>query len=138
MPPKKLRTGPGQPEHHGRTTSSPRPAARATSGAVAQPTASAEDGGRQSRMPDTPRAVESSARYTPPSRHVRVRPSWHKVVGFALLVLGLLIVLVNYAINLGGVPPWVLPGGHNEGYLVLGLVIAGASMWWFGWFDRPQ
>ena len=49
------------------------------------------------------------------------------------LVLGLAIVIINY-IDLAHVR--ILPGGHQEAYFVLGLLIAVGSGWWFGWFDR--
>jgi hypothetical protein len=32
----------------------------------------------------------------------------------------------------------VLPGGHNEFYLLIGMAAAGYSTWWFGWFDRKK
>jgi hypothetical protein len=30
----------------------------------------------------------------------------------------------------------LLPGGHNELYLLVAVVISGFSTWFFGWFDR--
>ena len=79
-----------------------------------------------------PQAPPPSARYTPPAWRL-YRPRAHKVVGIALLLLGLAIVVINY-VDLGGAH--ILPGGHQEGYFFLGLLIAGTSTWWFGWFDR--
>lgn len=73
-------------------------------------------------------------RYTPPAVHIRIRPTRHKVLGWFQVGAGLLLVLVNYAEELGA---RVLPGGHNELYFVLGLVIAGGGTWWLGIFDRP-
>jgi len=52
------------------------------------------------------------------------------------LVVGVLVIVANDAMLLGGVPTTLLPGGHSEGYLFLGVVLAAASTWWFGWFDR--
>lgn len=78
----------------------------------------------------------ASRRYTPPIRSVRVRPGWHKAVGFALVLVGLTVIVLNDVMRGGGVR--LLPGGHSELYLALGLVIAGYSMWWFGWFDRER
>lgn len=77
---------------------------------------------------DTP-----SGRYTPPLRQPRLRSGWHRFAGVAQLILGISFIVVNYldaAVHL-------LPGGHSELYFVLGLVVAGGSSWWFGWFDRP-
>lgn len=75
----------------------------------------------------------SSGRYTPSSRAFRIRPGRHKVFGVLQLIVGLAIIVLNYAdywdVNL-------LPGGHQEIYFVLGLLLAGGSIWWFGWFDR--
>jgi hypothetical protein len=31
----------------------------------------------------------------------------------------------------------VMPGGHSELYLPLGLLVAGFGSWWTGLFDRP-
>lgn len=59
-------------------------------------------------------------------------------MGVALLVVGVLIAAVNDAMLLGGVPTWLLPGGHNEAYLFLGLAVAASSTWWFGWYDRSR
>jgi hypothetical protein len=79
----------------------------------------------------------ASSRYTPPVRTIRFRPSWHKAVGSAVLALGLAVILLN-DLKLLGAPRTVLPGGHNELYFMLGLIIAGYSTWWFGWFDRTR
>ena len=84
-------------------------------------------------------AVSStSARVTPRKPVKRFRPPWHLVVGVALLVAGVAVAAVNDAMLLGGVPTWLLPGGHNEAYLFLGLGLAAWSTWWFGWYDRAR
>ena len=58
--------------------------------------------------------AEASSRYTPPiPKEVRVSPSWVPVLMFALLGLGVLIILLYY---LGFVP-----GGRNNWYLFVGL-----------------
>jgi hypothetical protein len=62
-----------------------------------------------------------------------MRPTWHKVVGWTLIVIGLGIVIVNY---LDYADLELLPGGHNEGYFFLGGLIAVAGSWWTGLFDR--
>jgi hypothetical protein len=41
-----------------------------------------------------------------------MRPTWHKAVGWTLIVIGLGIVIVNY---LDYADLELLPGGHNEG-----------------------
>ena len=129
MPPNK-RTKPGDVEHHGRVTTSrddipfPRAAAPPTSNAPKRRTTARE----------TP---APSSRYTPPLKSVRFRPDWHKVVGFVFLVIGIAIAILNDIVLLGA-SATLLPGGHSELYLMLGVVIGGYSTWWFGWFDREK
>lgn len=128
MPPRKRRTGPGHPDHRGRTTVPPRPAVLPRPGEL-EPRPS---GQRSTSVP------AASARYTPPRRTVRFRPPWHKVLGAVLLVVGVVMAAVNDAMLLGGVPTWLLPGGHNEIYRYTGIALAASSTWWFGWFDRAR
>lgn len=94
---------------------------------------------RKDRDRDNDRATSAgaSSRYTPPHKAIRLRPGWHKTVGFALVIVGFAIVILNILMG-GGSDLTLLPGGHNELYLFLGLAMAAYSMWWFGWFDRPQ
>ncbi len=66
----------------------------------------------------------------------RLRSGWHKTVGAVILVLGVAIAIVNDMMLLGSAA--LLPGGHNEAYLFLGVGIAGYSTRWFGWFDRAH
>ena len=62
----------------------------------------------------TAQAPPASARYTPPiPRSQKVSPRWVPVLMFALLGLGVLLILTNY---LG-----VLPGGAKNSYLLTGL-----------------
>lgn len=75
----------------------------------------------------------ASGRYTPSSRAFRVRPRRHKIFGVIQLIVGVAIVIVNY-VDYADLQ--LLPGGHQEIYFVLGLVVAAGSMWWFGAFDR--
>lgn len=110
VPPNKRRVGPGSPEHHGRVTS---PRDRTTAD------------------------VAPSSRYTPHRPSVRQRPDWHKGVGLALLIAGVAIAVLNDVMRLQP-GTTLLPGGHTELYLLLGLAIGGSSMWWFGWFDRER
>lgn len=61
-----------------------------------------------------------SARYTPPVPHsVKVSPGWVPVLMFTFLILGSLLVVVNYTD--------VLPGGASNWYLLggIGLIFAG-------------
>lgn len=68
-----------------------------------------------------PHASETaSGRYTPPiPREQKVSPTWVPVLMFALLGIGVAVIVLNY---LG-----VLPGGTENWYLVagLGLITAG-------------
>lgn len=114
MPPPKWRTGPG--------LSANRPSIpdQTINRTPVQPTART-GGGQQPRAPLK-----------------RVRPRWHSVVGALLVIAGAIVIVLNYAMVLGGVPKSALPGGHSEGYLILGLAMAGFSTWWFGWFDRGR
>jgi hypothetical protein len=81
-----------------------------------------------------PAEPTASSRYTPKIKaRGPFRPTWHKVVGALLIVLGVGIFVINdlawFDINL-------IPGGHNELWAMLGIVTAASSTWWFGWFDR--
>ena len=62
------------------------------------------------------RKVKASKRYTPPVpiSKKKSRP-WVAVVLFALLGLGVLVILLNYLT--------VLPGGASNWYLLLGLAL---------------
>ena len=57
---------------------------------------------------------EPSSRYTPPvPRSQKVSPPWVPVLMFGLLILGMLIIFLNYI--------EVLPGGVKNTYLLIGL-----------------
>lgn len=77
----------------------------------------------------------SSARYTPPDRDVVVRPRWHRVAGWVGVAAGVAVVVVNDAM-LAGIDTELLPFGHSELYLILGLLIAGLFSRFLGLFDR--
>lgn len=78
----------------------------------------------------------SSSRYTPPAKNRGMfRPVWHKVIGGLVVLAGLAIFVVN---DLEWLGIHLMPGGHNELYAVAGIVVAGSSMWWFGWLDRSH
>jgi len=99
------------------------------------------DGPRRTSGPVTdnekqkePAPVASSARYTPPRKNRGMfRPTWHKVVGAFLIVLGITIFVLNDAEWFG---VHLMPGGHNELWAVTGIAVVATSTWWFGWFDR--
>ena len=62
------------------------------------------------------RASTASSRYTPPiPRSVKVSPRWVPAVMFGLLLIGVIVIFLNYV----GV---VLPGATNNWYLMVGLV----------------
>jgi hypothetical protein len=76
----------------------------------------------------------ASSRYTPKIKaRGPFRPTWHKVVGTLLIVLGVGIFVIN---DLAWFDIDLIPGGHNELWAMLGIVTAATSTWWFGWFDR--
>lgn len=57
---------------------------------------------------------DASSRYTPPiPQEYKSSPPWVPVLMFTLLILGALVIMLNY---LG-----VLPGGTENWYLLLGL-----------------
>ena len=57
-----------------------------------------------------------SGRYTPPiPKSEKVSPPWVPAVMFTCLILGMVIIIVNYT--------GVLPGGTDNKYLILGLVL---------------
>lgn len=82
-----------------------------------------------------PTAPEASARYTPPTPQYRLRPRWHRVAGWLGVALGIVIAATNDLMLMGD-DLTLLPGGHNELYLLLGIGVAGASTWFLGLFDR--
>ncbi|HLG66735.1 MAG TPA: cell division protein CrgA [Acidimicrobiales bacterium] len=78
---------------------------------------------RAGTRPGRSRPAEESGRYTPPvPRSVRRSPRWFGTAMLALLVLGVLMILLNYLSVLpGSVSVWYLVGG-------LGLIFAGFLM----------
>ncbi|WP_454850193.1 hypothetical protein [Promicromonospora soli] len=68
---------------------------------------------------------------------LRIRPGWHRVVGWLSLAAGLAIIALNDTMQLAsGIT--LLPGGHSELYLLAGIAVTGTSLWWFGWMDRAE
>lgn len=95
------RTKPKTNEPPGKGARKPGPGSRPTTGRVTP------KGG-------TPAASSPSGRYTPPvRREEKVSPRWVPVVMFALLIVGMLIIVANYL--------EVLPGDAKNEYLFLGL-----------------
>jgi hypothetical protein len=128
VPPNKRRSKPAQDEHRGRVTvhHDPNELPRATPRPV-------------TRRTDRPRIdPQPTSRYTPPAPKVlRMRPTWHRVVGAAIMIVGVAIAITNDLIFVGASRS-PLPGGHSELYLILALAVAGYGTWWFGWFDRSK
>lgn len=69
------------------------------------------------------------------ARQVVLRPRWHRTLGWFGVAVGAVIAILNDII-LFGVDLVLLPFGHSELYLVLGLVIAAWSGRFLGLFDR--
>ncbi|HVM54521.1 MAG TPA: cell division protein CrgA [Acidimicrobiales bacterium] len=64
--------------------------------------------------PDKVDAGIASGRYTPPiPREEKVSPMWVPVLMFALLGLGVVVIVLNYV--------GLMPGDTSNGYLLLGL-----------------
>lgn len=82
-----------------------------------------------------PTGPEASARYTPPTPAYRVRPRWHRLAGWAGIVLGVVVAALN-DVMLMGENVTLLPGGHSELYLMLGIAVAAGATWFLGLFDR--
>lgn len=80
-------------------------------------------------------APQPSARFTPATQTYRVRPKWHRVAGWGGVLFGILLAAVN-DLMLMGEDVRLLPGGHSELYLMLGISVAGGATWFLGLFDR--
>ena len=95
---------------------------------------------RERRSGSRPPSLENKAptsprgRYTPPARPFRIRPDWHKPLGWVIVALAVVVAVVN---DLAVFDIDLMPGGHNELYLLLALIIAGGGTWLLGLFD-PQ
>jgi len=88
---------------------------------------------RSKRNPKRPPQVQRPSR-SGLSYRAGWRPPWHRTVGWVLIALGVVIIVVN---DLAYADIELMPGGHSELYLLLGLVVAGFGSWWTGLFDRP-
>lgn len=91
---------------------------------------------RVARARSPVRQPAASSRYTPPSKPVRVRPRWHRLAGWIGVAVGILIAVLNDTMLV--ISATLLPVGHSEGWLLLGLSVAAASTWFLGVFDRGK
>ena len=79
------------------------------------------------------RQRERSGRHTAKlDKLLRHRPRWHKLAGVASLFLGAALFIVCES-SLWGIHNF---GGHI--WYMVGLVLAGSSIWWFGAFDPAE
>ncbi len=61
------------------------------------------------------RSTTASSRYTPPTpKYKKQSPPWVPVLMFALLIVGALVIILNYV--------GLLPGAVSNWYLLVGLV----------------
>ena len=86
------------------------------------------------RRTTTGRDPVPSRRYTPPKVDYRLRPGWHRIVGWLGVSVGVLIAVLNDGMLISDAP--LLPFGHSELYLMLAFLVAGSSTWFLGLFDR--
>ncbi len=85
---------------------------------------------------DSPRRNEDEGHSRPASVSSKrsPRPRWNKPAGWALIAAGVLIAIVN---DVAYFSTGILPGGHNELYLILGLLIGVFGAYLLGVFARP-
>lgn len=81
-----------------------------------------------------PGAPAPSGRYTPKTPDYRLRPRWHRLAGWLGVSVGVAIIVANDAMFI--IETHLLPFGHSELYLFLGVAVGGASTWFLGLFDR--
>jgi hypothetical protein len=77
-------------------------------------------GARVTNDSEAHHSTSASSRYTPPvPKYVKQSPPWVPVLMFACLIIGSLMIVLNYV--------GVLPGAVSNWYLVggLGLIFAG-------------
>ena len=80
-------------------------------------------------------AVAQSSRYTAPQPKYRIRPKWHRFAGWLGVLLGVAMAVANDGMLIAK-DLRLLPGGHQELYLILALLVGGGSTWFLGVFDR--
>ena len=82
------------------------------------------------------RAADSAAsRYTAPKPNYRLRPAWHRLLGWLAVVGGVAVAVANDAMLMAD-DLTLLPGGHSELYLLLGVAVVAGATWFLGAFDR--
>lgn len=114
-----------------------------TSGRVTPKGTRPEQASRQRHRQSGPRPLRTrgtpepgaSSRYSPPAKEYTVRPRWHRIAGWTGVGIGAGIAILNDAMLLGE-DLVLLPFGHSELYLLLGVVVAGWSTRFLGLFDR--
>ena len=98
-------------------------------------TARTTGGSRRRPEAPGPRVVPRSGRHTPATPSFRLRPSWHRIIGWVGVGSGVLVIGLNDLMLMGdGLR--LLPFGHSELYLMLGVIVSGSSSWFLGLFDR--
>ena len=81
------------------------------------------------------RELATSSRYTAPPPKVRFRPRWHRFFGWSGVALGVLIIALNDVMLMGN-SLTLLPFGHSELYLMLGMGVGASSAWFLGLYDH--
>src|SRR3546814_19934630 len=91
--------------------------------------------GRRLKRSGPQTGPQASARYTPKFKaRGPFRPTWPKVVGALLVVLGLSIFVIN---DLAWFDITILPGGPNELWALLAFALPGTPPLVFRGFVRP-
>lgn len=67
-------------------------------------------------------------------RAYRIRPLPMRVTGWAVFSVGILTVVLNLAMDVVNNDE-LLPGGHSPWYLVGGIFLAAAGLFWTGLLD---
>lgn len=93
---------------------------------------------RKPRTPSAAAARRSSGRYTAPAgENVRHRPTWHRTLGWLLVLVGLALAALNGLMYMGD-DLTLLPGGFSLLYVPFGLPLAGLGAWLLGVFDEGR
>lgn len=119
----------------GRATPSKRSYPAGTPSPPTSPNPRPVGGATPRRTPREREAPAESGRYTAPKASYRLRPRWHRVAGWTGVIAGILIAALNDGMLMTeGLT--LLPFGHSELYLILAVLVAGASTWFLGLFDH--
>ena len=73
---------------------------------------------------------ERRRRDAPPRNSAGARPASRNVLGALILSAALTIAILNEF--------RVLPGGHNELYLVSSVAVGGFGIWWLDWLHQSD